>query len=271
MKKQLIYLLTATLLSGVAVSCEDITPAALPTYFCKSYIDTFIKCDSLSFLSTDGIAIDKINMRFYNVTKSQENILIYVSGDEPSNSGTTNVFCSEESRYRPWYHEYPGHAFYDSIYAQYDKYIEMIGDTAYNKTLELRWLLRIVSLSALKKVVITANKDFNGKFPMGTDLSSLFYIGFDDVYATVKNGYKTAPHTYQLDYTDNDIVPISYRCLKLSEANLEEYPFIEPQWGLCLDVKPEKTDNYTFHVKFTFADGTVLEGDAPAITVKGVN
>lgn len=271
MKKQLIYLLATALLSGMAVSCEDITPDPPPTYFCKSYIDAFIKCDSLSFLSVDGVAIDKVNMRFYNVAKSQENILICVFGDEPSRiRGATNVFCSEKSKYRPWYHEYPGHAFYDSIYAQYDKYIEMIGDTAYNKTLKLRWL-RVVCLSALKKVVITADKDFSDNFPAGTDLSPLFYIGFDDVYATVKNDYKTAPYTYQWDNTDSDIVPISYRCLKLSEANLEEYPFIEPEWELCLDAKPEKTDNYTFHVKFTFADGTVLEGDAPAITVKGVN
>lgn len=84
MKKQLIYLLATALLSGMAVSCEDITPDPPPTYFCKSYIDAFIKCDSLSFLSVDGVAIDKVNMRFYNVAKSQENILICVFGDEPS-------------------------------------------------------------------------------------------------------------------------------------------------------------------------------------------
>ncbi len=272
MKKQLIYLLTATLLLGVAVSCENITPAPLPTYFYKSYIDAFIKCDSLSLLSRDGVAVDKVNMKFYNVAKSQGNIVIFVFGGWPRliKVPPTNIIFSKGNESYLRHLNDPDQAFYDSVYAQYDKYIEMIGDTAYNKTMYGKWY-REVCLSALKKVVITADKDFNDNLPAGTDLSPLFYIRFDDVYATVKNGYKTAPYTHPWNDVASDIEPVSYRCLKLSEADLEEYPFIEPQWGLCLDVKPEKTDNYTFHVKFTFADGTVLEGDAPAITVKGVN
>jgi hypothetical protein len=36
-----------------------------------------------------------------------------------------------------------------------------------------------------------------------------------------------------------------------------------------LDVAPEQTGEYTFHVKAIFLDGTVVEGTAPPINIKG--
>jgi hypothetical protein len=50
---------------------------------------------------------------------------------------------------------------------------------------------------------------------------------------------------------------------------LEEYSFTEAEWRFFLDDKPDHTDTYTFHIKMTFTDGTVLENDAQPITIKG--
>ncbi|WP_291528541.1 hypothetical protein [Bacteroides sp. UBA939] len=287
MRKQFMFVLVATFLIGMITSCEEIdNPAPLPTNYLKSYIDMFIECDSLDIWSFGGMAIDDENKRYDIVDNgsSPEGIGISVNATYPAkdywSSYPTNIY------YPVLLFESPNHLqinddnpYYRHIQIQYDKYIEEVGDTTYNRMIGGRYGNKkgvVITVFPLKEVVITADKSFGSDYPAGTDLSSLFRIIFDDVYATVHNGYMAAPGTYRYIatyYSDEYFVnsPMSIRCLKLSEINLEDYPFTEARWDFFLEAKPEKTDTYTFHVKLTFTDGTVLEGDSRrgAIMVKG--
>jgi hypothetical protein len=152
----------------------------------------------------------------------------------------------------------------------YDYYIALIGDTSYNARLRKDayyggWAI----ITPLKSIAIVADKDFNSDYPVGSDLSSLFTVYFDDPYSTVKNGYRSVEGTYR--FFENAPFPQSIFKSKLTEANFEERPFIGHEWLCFLDVAPEKADTYTFQVKVTFVDSTVLEAIAPPINIKGTN
>jgi hypothetical protein len=150
----------------------------------------------------------------------------------------------------------------------YDHYITLIGDTSYN--VQTRdYLTTSAIITPLKSIAIVADKDFSSDYPAGSDLSPLFTVYFDDPYSTVKNGYKQVEGTYR--FIEIAPHPQSIFKSKLSEANFEKRPFIGDEWLCFLDAAPEKTDTYTFQVKVTFADGTVLEATAPSINIKGTN
>ncbi|NDV57999.1 hypothetical protein [Bacteroides sp. 519] len=272
MKKLLIITLTITLL----ISCDnDPSPYIIKPSCNKSYIGAFIKCDSLKITHADGLVIDEENKLCYWLEdSSQENIVIGVNGQQPTcQKYPTNYFCQfpyiGSTDILMSNGDNPNDPYYLDIQAQYDKYIEEVGDTTYNKA-GGRGV--IVSCVSIKNISITANKEFDKNYPANTDLSSFFLILFDDIYATIKNNYIHVPESYTFCYLnhvpsiDN---PESWRCL--SKTNLEDYLFTEAFWLLFLNRKPEKTDTYTFHIKITFADGTVLENDAPPIVIKGKN
>jgi hypothetical protein len=284
MKKTLSYIVSCVCILRVMSACDKVScdpPGPYPDkeiYF-KSYIKEFIKCDSLKLFSHSGYVLDKENKLYtHGVDEtSLEGIIIAVSGRTPAKRN------------------YPANLFYDvdiinsagllpngSTPDPYDldrktgykKLTKEVGDTAYNRKIEYdKRLPLVVTISPVKKVIITADKSFGANFQSGTDLSSFFSIIFDDAYATIKNNYVQAPGTYRYDCEPYTLYsadsPKSLRYLKLSDTNLEKYPFTEAAWDFFLESKPEHTDSYTFHVKITFTDGTVLEGDAPTIKVQG--
>ncbi|MDR1225878.1 MAG: hypothetical protein LBK47_03145 [Prevotellaceae bacterium] len=155
----------------------------------------------------------------------------------------------------------------------YDKYIELVGDTSFNR--EMDGKPDVVSMiTPLKNIAITCDKDFGANYPAGSNLNELFTVYFDDPYSTVKNGYHPVEGTYAYfrgaDFQRDN--PQSIVKVRLSEANFSERPFIGNKWLCILDVAPERTDTYIFEVKITFVDGAELKmvNDVyDAVNIKG--
>jgi hypothetical protein len=168
----------------------------------------------------------------------------------------------------------PNEPFYLQRKAEYDKYINVVGDTAFNK--KAVSTIAVAILDTLSSIIITANKDFGVNHLAGANLSSLFSIYFYDLYAFIKNGYQPPEGTYNIS-DEHFIAPPDERIhmplfkAKLSELNFAERPFIGNEWYCHLEVAPEKTGEYTFNVQVTLVDGTVLESLSPPINIKGVN
>lgn len=281
-----IFLLAAACAAGMS-SCqtEYADPAPYPTAFHKSYISTFIACDSLTVHSYGGMSINKEDKLYGRVGKdtSPEGIVVCVFADEPAGGryggyptniyypvpqiGSTGFLLSNGDN--------PNDPYYQARQTGYDKYVEEVGDTAYNRKLWLGSLNLTVALRPLKEVTITADKSFAPDLPAGSDLNKLFKVIFDDVYTTIRNGYKHVDGTYRREepvYLGNGEEEIqSLRCLPLVGTRLEDYLFPKTEWEFFLDAKPEETEVYTFHVRMTFTDGTTLEADAPPILIKRKN
>ncbi len=280
MKKILSYIVFCVSLLIVMSACEKIEykPSPFPKEYFKSYIKEFIKCDSLQLYSNSGYIVDKENKLYYCGDRtSLEGIVIAASGKTPAKrSYPTNIFYDIDIINSAGLLPNGSNADpYDlDRKTGYEKLTKEVGDTTYSRKIFYNKRLPLfVSISPVKKVVITADKSFGTNFKSGTDLSSFFSIIFDDAYATIKNHYVQVPGTYKYEsyasYSTDS--PKSIRYLKLSDTNLENYPFTEASWDFFLESKPERTDIYKFNVKMTFTDGTVLEGDAPAIKVQGKN
>ena len=266
---------------GVTASCnnEGGDGDYIPEIYIKSYISKFIKCDKIEITSNNGFIVDEKNKLFYHSgdDNSLEGLVVTVWGDKPASwDYPTNMFYPVPQIGSTGFllsnGDSPNDPYYLERQAGYDRYVEEVGDTTYNRTLNFMQAVGcVVSCIPVKSVTITADKSFGSDFPVNTDLSPFFSIIFDDVYATIKNNYAPVSGSYQpkIDSYDPINNPVSYRYLRLSEINLEEYLFTRVLWDLFLDSKPEQTDTYTFYVTMEFTDGTVLKGEAPPIKIKG--
>jgi hypothetical protein len=241
---------------GLSACTDDCcTP---PTWFYKSYIQTFVDCRFLHNRQLNvqaGIRMDGgIQLDIYGRVSSGEDAY-----------RDSSVFY-DNTYYNSLHLDEEGRIYYARCKQGYDKYIAIVGDTSYNAELDMPLDVRAM-ITPLHSIAITADKDFGDDYPAGSDLSSLFTVCFDDPYATVKNGYKSIEGTGSLSH----IVwyPQSVVSVKLSEANFSERPFIGDEWLCLLDLAPEQTGEYTFYVKARLVDGTVLEGTASPITIKG--
>lgn len=286
-REQIKKIVTIFLLVITTHSCqiERDTPTRHSNYFCKSYTSLFIECDSLHIWCYGGLIVNKEDKTLFRTGdyNSSENVAIGINAQNPRRSQwgdhPTNIYYPVwgigSTGYLMSNGDDPNDPYYLERQAGYDKFIEEIGDTAYNKEFTFWEVGKHIALIVfpLKEVIVTANKSFGRDLPTGTNLNSLFYISFDDVYASIKNDYKpiadSYKHTYDGRKTDPDRRPESIRLLELSEANLEDYPFVQADWDLILHEKPERSDTYTFHIKMTFTDGTVLEEDSTPFMIKG--
>jgi hypothetical protein len=250
----------------------------------KSYIETFVKCQVMEVQSVVGEQIDETKKIFGscidrlaagdtnpNVFSVADGIELDIKGHRWSNldEKDTCVFYDNKYYNSDLINE-DERIYYAERKAGYDYYIALIGDTSYNvRSRKDEPPLGVAIITPLKSIAIVADKDFSGDYPAGSDLSPLFTVYFDDPYSTVKNGYKQVEGTYR--FIEDAPHPQSIFKSKLSAANFEERSFIGNEWRCFLDVAPEKTDTYIFHVKATFVDGTVLEAPAPPINIKGAN
>jgi hypothetical protein len=257
----------------------------------RSYINTFVECKKLNVSYLAGLEIneekkifitnntewnsmwpDTVTHEFFSVT---DGIVVFIEGlakdssgyfyDVPQTGSDDFLFSNGHS---------PNEPFYLQRKIGYDQYIALIGDTLFNK--KATTTIAAALLDTLSSIIITASKDFDVNHSAGTNLSSLFSVYFYDPYAFVKNGYQPPEGTYN----NNDelfIAPPDERIYaplfkaELLEANFAERPFIGNEWYCLLDVAPEKTGEYIFHVKITLVDGTVLESQSPPINIKGAN
>lgn len=265
MKRVLISMLAGIFLLTVVISCSNHDIGEGEDYTCKSYITSYVKCDCIHYIQSGSDYIINEEERIYHQGRtwdsSGENIVLSVGAEKTENDQNTFSYTHLTQMPPP----IPS--------AEYNKYMEEVGDTSYNMTFNSDANPKgavIVICVPLKSVVITSDKNFGVNYPTGTNLNQFFSIIFDNVYASIRNGYVRVDGSYRRSYESPESLT-SLELAKLSEINLEEYPFIEAKWDFLLYTRPEETDIYTFHVKLTFVDGTVLEGDAPPVTVKGRN
>lgn len=149
----------------------------------------------------------------------------------------------------------------------YDKYIGIIGDTTFY---QVKYPGITAIITPVSEIVITCDKKFSGEFPAGSNVSSLFSVYFDNIYATIKNGYNPVDNSYRPIHLGD--FPISIFKANLAHADFPSLKFIGNLWECHLDVAPEYTDTYTFDVKVILVDGTTLEGVNPvSIAIKGQN
>ncbi|GHT43475.1 hypothetical protein AGMMS49965_17320 [Bacteroidia bacterium] len=285
--KQIFFLFCTMLGLSACESDTNSTPspdyALAPIVTLKSYIETFVDCKQISIHSVTGVKVDETKKVFgscsdrWVVGETNNKVFSVADGIELDILGHILDWESIDTCifYDNSYFDVPtlnddDRAYYLERKRGYDYYTALIGDTAYNARLrgDATPLARAI-ITPLKSIVIVADKDFSSNYLAGSDLSSLFTVYFDDPYSTVKNGYKSVGGTYR--FIDHDVFPQSVFKTKLSEANFEERPFINAEWLCFLDVAPEKTDTYSFLIKATFVNGTVLEATAPPINIKGTN
>lgn len=285
--KKIFLLITVTLYFS---SCEIINSPP-PVFFCKSYIQTFIECGKISdkkiqVQSRIGQKIDAEKKILYNDLNKisapysiSDGICLYVE----ARSGhyiyrDSSRYCAIPGIGRTDYlmsnGDDPNDPFYLERQRGYDKYIEMIGDTTFNwKSGSPTKVTAIIT--PVKDIVVTCDKNYTTEFPIGSNLSSLFTVFFDNPYATIKNGYKAVDGAYHyVDSTGDKLVyyPVSIIRANLAEVDFASLPFIGNEWNCHLDVPPDQTDTYTFYVKIILVDDTVLEEEMPvSIHLKGKN
>jgi hypothetical protein len=269
MKKIFFLILIATTI----VACEDRGENdTVPVELAKHYIDRFVDCKQLKISSWTGDFFIDEKLKIVEQTEEKiENVITLKIDGLPENK-------REETYYIVYHADYsdgftPDDAFYARIRGTYLNYIEQIGDTCFNMYLPGGVSSTITAITIpLKTISITSNKDFGKEYPAGSEMNGLFTVFFDDAYATIKNGYKQVEGTYTIYSPDNKFqykIPHSIYKAKLSEVNFAEHPFITNEWSCISNAVPEKTDEYTFHIKVSMDDGTTMEGDAPPIKIKG--
>jgi hypothetical protein len=242
----------------------------------KSYIETFIDCRQLNVQSVAGVKADETKKvlgpcthRWVtgevipDVFSVADGILLDIYGD----GDATHIFYDNSFYKSPGLND-DERFYYLERKEGYEKYIDLIGDTAYNADLRIDECPHVSAIiTPLRSISITCDKSYSSQYPAGSDLNSLFTVYYDDPYSTVKNGYKSIGGSYR--FWDHIIYPQSVIKEKLSKADFKESPFIGSQWLCFLDEAPEKTDEYVFQVKVTLIDGTVMEATAPPVNIKG--
>ena len=242
----------------------------VPTELAKNYISRFVDCEVIKVISDTQVTTSFFynGMPYISIKafpeKDTVNLSDYWNGYY-FDSSTRGGSCDDAGR--SWDDEY----YLEKRRIYYD-YINQIGDTCFNRVLSGGVTMNEAITVPLRSISITCDKNFSSDFPAGAELNSLFDVVFDDLYATIKNGYKTVEgsYTYPKDipnwpyYVDH-----SFFEEKLSEVNFPNHPFIWNAWLCILDMYPDKTDEYTFHVKVTLVNGTEMEAMASPVTIKG--
>jgi hypothetical protein len=238
-----------------------------PPVFSKSYIQWFIGDDRVeAIVRVGGFKVDEdtkiIDEGYlgidpdgrYSSLSDTIRLLIIIDGNGFSDCARNGYYpsdlCLEHTR---------------KFLAQ----IAEIGDTTFNR--KVYGFGAAATLAQIKSVTITGDKDFGANYPAGSSLNELFTIYFNDPYALIKNNYQPIADTYKY-FTDSYTSNYPYAVFKenLSAVNFAERPFIDFEWHLVLNVAPETTDTYTFHVAVTLADDTVLETSA-SLGIQGTN
>ncbi|MDR1121457.1 MAG: hypothetical protein LBM08_11125 [Dysgonamonadaceae bacterium] len=252
---------------------EDCGCSLGPEDFFKSYISYYVDCKGENSMRVQ-MFIKKINpstniiggSRDYTWRVGETNPNIFSVADGIAMHIHGHEWSVEE---RP---ERDTCIFYDTKYDAdrkkgFEKYRDLTGDTCFNQVLREPPTTVYAIITPLQHITITADKDFSEEYEAGSDLSGLFTVYFEDPYSVIKNGYRDIENTYK--YTEGLPYAQSVVKARLSEANFPERPFIGDEWELFLDVAPEETGTYTFHIKATFVDGTVLEAVAPPVNIQG--
>ncbi|MDR1182391.1 MAG: hypothetical protein LBL13_10490 [Bacteroidales bacterium] len=191
----------------------------------RDYIWNTGETNPNTFSIADGIAID-IYGRFWDPERPERDTCIFYDVARNYSSGNEKYDADRQKGF--------------------EKYRDLIGDTCFN-LLSREFTPVNAIITPLQYITITANKDFSEEYKAGSDLSSFFTVYFEDPYSVVKNGYRDIENTYK--YIEN--LPWSQSVVKarLSEADFPERPFISDNWQFFLDVAPEKTGEYVFHIK----------------------
>jgi len=259
------------------ITCEkNNSSISVPVDFTKNYISRFVDCEDINVSSGEyylSSMFDTEMPKLLIQALPKKDTVLNIHNLYNCWNGfyfDNNILLSGNS-----YDDgrYPDDVYYTNKRQIYYSYINQIGDTCFNRILPGGHSPISDAITVpLRTISITCDKDFSPEFPAGAELSSLFHVVFDDFYATIKNGYKTAEGSFS---PPNDTpnwkyyVNHSYFKEKLSEVNFPERPFIGNEWLCILDVVPNKTAEYTFHVKVTLVNGNEMEKTSPPIEIKG--
>jgi hypothetical protein len=272
MKKNSLFLIGTSILCYVCIACsnkiEENDPYA-PSFLSKSYIQWFIGYDRVQVTAwVGGFKVDENTKTIeyfigidpndrYSSLSDGIRLSMDIIGQNSFNNCARNVtypddLCLEDTR-------------------KFLALVAEIGDTSFNREVYTFEYMAFSTLAQIKSVAITSDKDFNVDHPAGSSLNNLFTIYFNDPYALIKNNYRPIDGTYKYHtdiYTEN--YPFAVFKERLSAVNFMERPFIDYRWDVVLNVAPEITDAYTFYVRVTLADDTVLE-TSTSLNIQGTN
>lgn len=263
MKNRLFYIFVLLLILNACDFNKDNTVN-------DSYIQGFVRVSALSISAKTGLIVDfdnkKVSLQFNDIRKERtysitDGICLYIK--------------SVQSRTEGFYPKWVTGSSSSDLNLKYQEYLDLIGDKGFDKKYRNYGVLcspclSVAIIDTLQSVAVTCDKDFTENLPAGSNLNELFTIFYDDPYAVVKNGYRnyTGEDAFRDDYMVQDF-PYAFIGNKLSAVDFTKKPFIGDTWILYLNEAPDKTDTYTFSVKITKTDGTVLSARTYPIGIKG--
>jgi len=265
-----IFLLGITLIGCEKKGGE--TQDTIPINLAKNYISRFVDCAYIHVETYE-------NYLFLGFDVEKPRFFIRAFADNDTTNSYKNMynglyFDSHIVKTGYWDGRSLDDPYYNEKRRIYYEYINQIGDTCFNRMLPggLSPVCDAITVP-LRSISITCDKDINSDFPAGSELNSLFTVVFDDLYATIKNSYKTVEGSYPQPKSTPEWeydVDHSYFKEKLSAVDFPRHPFIWNTWLCILDTVPNKTGEYTFHVKVTQINGNEMESTSVPITIKGI-
>jgi hypothetical protein len=125
--------------------------------------------------------------------------------------------------------------------------------------------------TCLESIEITCDKDFDALHKAGSSLNDLFFVFFDDLYTTVKNGYQSSTgEDVYWNLSNRACMPQTTIGGKLNTQPFAGKPFIGWMWSCVLEQAPQKTDVYSFQVTVRDNTGKILKTETNAMLIQGL-
>jgi hypothetical protein len=233
-------------IAAMAIACEDESNSGVirKDYF-ESYIPWFCDPDdSNSFAICYDFNIDTkydiVNYNYYEASIADIPVIDLDGGI------CLNLHFNSHTNYFP-------NKSNSEATTKYRYYTGLIGDTHYNQTVwtEAYYSKSPALTAEAESIKITCDKNWDNTHPAGSDLSDLFVMYYEDYYTIVQNDYVESEDMYRFPpgYYKNAVESPG------PDFSAIGSPFIGSNWIFHLISAPANTDNYSFTITVSFANG----------------
>jgi hypothetical protein len=239
MKKRILPLLLMLL---AAIGCEERREGPMPMILHKSYIERFLECENISLNVRYGFSLDETNKTILDMnTHAVEDFEYSLSDGIEIGVNMSGYEIDQQNKKE-----------------LYDELTESIGDTNWGMELPISGRTFTAMKETITDFKITTETDYDATHPAGSDVSSYFTVYYDDMYATVKNGYKSMPGYYHHSWI-GDLPQSCYKSV-LSTMDFSVKPYIADEIGCVLTQKPATAGSYSFTFTIALDNGKILVG-----------
>ncbi|MDR2955742.1 MAG: DUF5034 domain-containing protein [Prevotella sp.] len=261
-KKKNIYIVFLVIFTIIITGCD---PGWDPPYekeLNNSYIQSFRRVDTVFIWEMMGVKID-----YQKKTINRTSFSIYTQWKPDT---TFSVFEGITLSIHQG-NRYISYGDNDEVEAKYYEYISLLGDSTFTlNNVSSGMAPPAAIIDTLSSISIFCNEDFSEDFPAGSDISSLFYVFFENPYWVVTNGYKS--YSGDHSYTSSSIkegFPYAIEGWELNSIDFTTKPFIGATWDCQLTQAPDVTGIYSFDVEVTKTDGKKIRVTSRPFGIKG--